>query len=154
MVNFVKTSALNTRLFKRLCEDLTSDFNCLLYYTEVRWLSKGNTTRRLFELRDELLKFFKVKNHDFQNDMESKDFLTKSAYLSDIFEVLNDFNLSFQGPNLTVREFISKLRALIYKLDLWAKNINNQSYGMFKCLTSVEKNPDGGISKEIIGHLS
>ena len=25
---------------------------------------------------------------------------------------------------------------------------------MFKCLTSVEKNPDGGIPKEIIGHLS
>ena len=25
---------------------------------------------------------------------------------------------------------------------------------MCKCLTSVEKNPDGGISKEIIGHLS
>ena len=24
---------------------------------------------------------------------------------------------------------------------------------MFKCLTSVEKNPDGGSSKEIIGHL-
>ena len=154
MVNFVKTSALNTRLFKRLCEDLSSDFTCLLYYTEVRWLSKGNATRCLFELRDELLKFFKEKNYDFQNDLESKDFLTRLAYLSDIFQVLNNFNLSFQGPNLTVTEFISKLRALICKLDLWAKNVNNQSYRMFKCLTSVEKNPDGGISKEIICHLS
>ena len=76
------------------------------------------------------------------------------TYLSDIFKVLNNFNLLFQGPNLTVKEFISKLRALIRKLDLWAKNVNNQSYGMFKCLTSVEKNPDGGISKEIISHLS
>ena len=72
----------------------------------------------------------------------------------DIFEALNNFNLSFQGPNLTVTEFISKLRALICKLDLWAKNVNNQSYGMFKCLIFVEKNPDGGISKEIIGRLS
>ena len=65
MVNFIKTSALNTQLFKCLCEDLSSDFTCLLYYTEVHWLSKGNATRRLFELRDELLKFFKEKNHDF-----------------------------------------------------------------------------------------
>ena len=153
-VNFVKTSALNTRLFKRLYEDLSFDFTCLLYYTEVRWLSKGNATRHLFKLRDELLKFFKEKNHDFQNDLDRKDFLTRLAYLSDIFEVLKNFNLSFQGPNLTVTEFISKLRALICKLDLWAKNVKNQSYGMFKCLTSVEKNPDSGISKEIIGHLS
>ena len=154
LVNFVKTSALNTRLFKRLCEDLSSNYTCLFYYTEVRWLSRGNATRRLFELRDELLEFFKEKNHDFQKDLESKDFLTRLAYLSDIFEVLNNFNLSFQGPNLTVTEFISKLRALIRKLDLWTENVSNQSYGMFKCLTSVEKNPDGGISKEIIGHLS
>ena len=103
MVNFLKTSALNTRLFKRLREDLSSDFTGLLYYTEVRWLSKGNATRRLFELRDELLKFFKEKNHDFQNDLESKRFSYRLAYLSDIFEVLNNFNLSFQGSNLTVR---------------------------------------------------
>ena len=139
LVNFVKTSALNTRLFKRLCEDLSSNYTCLLYYTEVRWLSRGNATRRLFELRDELLHFFKKKNHDFQKDLESKDFLTRLAYLSDIFVVLNNFNLSFQGPNRTVTEFISKLRPLILKLDLWAENLSNQSYGMFKCLTSVEK---------------
>ena len=151
LVNFVKTSVLNTRLFKRYCEDLGSNHTCLLFYTEVRWLSRGNATRRLFELRHELLQFF---NHDFQNDQESKDFLTRLAYLSDIFEVLNNFNLSFQGPNLTVAEFILKLRALIRKLDLWTENASNQSYGMFKCLTSVEKNLDGGISKEIIGHLS
>ena len=47
-----------------------------------------------------------------------------------------------------------KLRALIRKLDIWTENASNQSYGMLKCFTSVEKNPDGGISKEIIGHLS
>ena len=50
MVNFIKTSALNMQLFKRLCEDLSSDFTCLLYYTELHWLSKGNARRRLFEL--------------------------------------------------------------------------------------------------------
>ena len=153
LVNFVKTSALNTRLFKCLCEHLGSYHTCLLFYTEIRWLSRGNATRRLFELRHELLEFFE-KNHDFQNDQESKDFLTRLVYLTDIIEVLNNFNMSFQGPNLTVTEFILKLRALIRKLGLWTENVSNQSYEMFKCLTSVEKNPYGGISKEIIGHIS
>ena len=33
LINFVKTSALNTRLFKQLCEDLNSNYTCLLYFT-------------------------------------------------------------------------------------------------------------------------
>ncbi|XP_068235570.1 zinc finger BED domain-containing protein 5-like [Palaemon carinicauda] len=65
IVYFVKTSAMNTRLFKLLCENFISDHICLLYHTEVRWLSRGNTTRHLFELRDVLLVFFKEKEHDF-----------------------------------------------------------------------------------------
>ena len=33
LVNFVKTSAVNTRLFKRLCEDFGSKHICFLKYT-------------------------------------------------------------------------------------------------------------------------
>ena len=71
MVNFVKSSALNTRLFARLCEDLGSEHKCLLYHTEVRWLSRGNMTRRVFELKNVLLAFFRERNSDFENDLES-----------------------------------------------------------------------------------
>ena len=113
LINFVKTPAPNTQLLKQLCEDINFNHTCLLYFTEMRWLSRGNATKRLFELRDELPKHFRAKNHNVQNDLESKDFLIRLAYLSDIFEVLNNFNLSFQGPDLTVTEFILKLRALI-----------------------------------------
>ena len=48
IVNFVKTSALNTRLFANLCADLGSDHKCLLFYIEVRWLSRGNMTKKGF----------------------------------------------------------------------------------------------------------
>ena len=93
LVNFVKTVSVNTRLFKLLCRDFDSTHTCFLYYTEVRWLSRGSATRRLSELRDQVLQFFGEKNHDFQADLESsKEFVTRLAYLSDIFEVLNNFN--------------------------------------------------------------
>ena len=75
IVKFVKTSALNTRLFKVLCEDLGSDPTCLLYHTEVRWLSRGNTTKRFFEMRNELLLYFQQKDHDFPNDLEDEEFV-------------------------------------------------------------------------------
>jgi len=67
MVSFVKSSALNTQLFAKLCEDLGSENKCLLYHTEVQWLSQGNMTRRVFELKNELLAFFREKNSDFEN---------------------------------------------------------------------------------------
>ena len=85
IVNFVKTSALNIRLFANLCADLGSDHKCLLFYTEVRWLSRGNMTRRVFELRNELLEFYEERNHNFKNDLANTEFLLRLAYLSDIF---------------------------------------------------------------------
>lgn len=54
MVNFVKSSALNSRLFRLLCSDLDSVHETLLYHTEVRWLSRGSVVKGVFELKDEL----------------------------------------------------------------------------------------------------
>ena len=42
IVNYMKSSALNTRLFKELCKNMNSDHEVLLFYTAVCWLSKGN----------------------------------------------------------------------------------------------------------------
>ena len=42
VINFVKNSALNTRLFAELCGQENSEFNKLLLYAETRWLTCGN----------------------------------------------------------------------------------------------------------------
>ncbi|XP_072401045.1 SCAN domain-containing protein 3-like, partial [Diabrotica undecimpunctata] len=39
-VNKIRSSALNNRLFRKLCDANDENFNCLLLHTEVRWLSK------------------------------------------------------------------------------------------------------------------
>ena len=87
----------------------------------MRWLSRGNATRRLFALRDELLQFF----NDVLEYLDTKDFVARLAYLSNIFKVLNNFKMSFQGPNGTLSEFISKLEAFVLKLALWIENVKN-----------------------------
>ena len=147
LANFVKTSPVSTRLFKRLCKDFDSKRTCLLNYTEVRWLSRGNATRHLFKLRDKLLQFFWEKNYDFQADLESNKFVARSAYLSDIFEVLNNFDVPFQGTNGTLPDYISKLA-------LWIENVKNKKYAMFKLFTSVEDKTSDEFSEEIVYHLS
>uniref|UniRef100_K7G867 DUF4371 domain-containing protein n=1 Tax=Pelodiscus sinensis TaxID=13735 RepID=K7G867_PELSI len=81
VVNHV-SSALNTRLFKRFCLDMGSDFDVLLFYASVRWLSAGNILNRVFQLREEL---------DLNSEM-----CKELAYLVNIFGILNKLNLQLQ----------------------------------------------------------
>ena len=72
MVNYIKASALNSSLFKVICEDVGSEYTSLLFHTEVRWLSRGNNTMRLFVLRKELLQFLQTKDHIFRRFLRTK----------------------------------------------------------------------------------
>jgi hypothetical protein len=40
VVNFIKSTALNIRLFKELCKDMNSEHEALLFYTAVRGCQK------------------------------------------------------------------------------------------------------------------
>ncbi|XP_067138049.1 protein FAM200C-like [Centruroides vittatus] len=61
VVNFIKRSVLNTRLFKKLCCDMNSEHKTLLFHTEARWLSEGNMLSR--ELREEVKLFLSNKEN-------------------------------------------------------------------------------------------
>ena len=90
VVNYVKSSALNTRLFSKLCKDMDADHTALLYQTQVRWLSKRNMLSRIFELREEVKLFLVAKlKHDLLLAFGGDGFSTYLAYLADIFEALN-----------------------------------------------------------------
>ena len=61
-VNKIKANALNSRLFHQLCIENDKDFQCLLLYTEVRWLLKGNCLKRFYTLFNSVLDFFQESN--------------------------------------------------------------------------------------------
>ena len=100
VVNFVKSSSLNSRLFAALCSDLGTDYKTLLFHTEVRWLSKGNMLSRLYELKDEVEIFLqRQKQYKLYEAFREEDFQLSLAYLVDFFEVINNLNLKLQGRN-------------------------------------------------------
>ena len=102
VVNFVKTSASNSRIFSKLCCELDASNNVLLFHTDVTWLSRSKVLTRVFDLRDELKTFFYQKSKpQFEAFFGDKNQLHKISYLVDIFAISNELNLSLQGPNAT-----------------------------------------------------
>uniref|UniRef100_K7FV77 DUF4371 domain-containing protein n=1 Tax=Pelodiscus sinensis TaxID=13735 RepID=K7FV77_PELSI len=118
VVNHIESSALNTRLFKRFCLDMGSDFDVLLFYTSVWWLSAGNVLNRVFQLREELDLFLQAqRKEEFQNVLKQSNL--ELAYLVDIFGILNKLNLQLQGKGENLFSHQSIIKAFLDKLELW-----------------------------------
>ena len=98
-MNYIKKNALHSRCFAALCDRLDSDHLQLLYHCEVRWLSKGRVFNRLFELRQEVNIFLNDQSSPLADHFVDDCFCAKLAYLSDVFDQLNQLNLSMQGRN-------------------------------------------------------
>lgn len=130
VVNFIKSRALNSRLFSKLCSEMGSDYIQLLLHTEVRWLSRGKMLSRLFELHSEVHLFLMESNFELRDRFTNELWLTTLAYLSDIFNRLNDLNLSLQGT--TTRFSVDdKIKAFIKKCQMMHKTISKENSQSF-----------------------
>ncbi|KAM4749061.1 zinc finger BED domain-containing protein 5-like [Rhinophrynus dorsalis] len=147
-VNYVKASALNSRLFSKLCNELDSSNNVLLFHTDVRWLSRGKVLKRVFDLRDELKMFFHQKaKPQFEAIFSDANKLQKIAYLVDIFAILNDLNLSLQGPNATCLDLSEKIRSFQMKLQLWQTKLDENRIYMLPNLSAFFEENDVELDK-------
>ena len=61
VVNFIKASAVNSRLFEQLRVDHGSQFQHLVFYSNVRWLSRGKLLHRVIDLRTKVQVFLNEK---------------------------------------------------------------------------------------------
>ncbi|KAF2364662.1 hypothetical protein FHG87_004574 [Trinorchestia longiramus] len=53
-VNYIRTSALRHRIFSELCKEMGSEFEVLLYHSNIRCLPRGQVLNRVFAVRVEL----------------------------------------------------------------------------------------------------
>ena len=103
VVNKIKSSALNDRIFRQLCHENETEFERLLFQTEVRWLSKANCLSRFYSLFDTIVEFLEKSNPQLINDVQKAKI--DVAHLSEIFDKFNAMNLQLQGSVVTLIKF-------------------------------------------------
>ena len=67
VINQIKAHALNSRLFEQFCEEMDAEHRCLLLYTKIRWISRGKSLTRVFELQESLHRLFSEKKSRWQH---------------------------------------------------------------------------------------
>ncbi|KAM5219559.1 zinc finger BED domain-containing protein 5-like [Hipposideros larvatus] len=123
-VDFVKASTLNSQLVLQLCNELDAPNNALLFHTEKARLQ-------------------------FEALFRDKSELQKIAYLVDIFAILNELNLSLQGPNETCLNLSEKIQSFQMKLQLWQKKLDENKIYMLPTLSASFEEHDIEPDKRI-----
>ena len=154
IVNFIKKSAATSGLFEQFCKEMDTDYETLLYYTAVRWLSKGNVVTLFFELRTEIKLFLEMIEKDAIVDFfKDETWLQGLAYLADITEQLNKFNLRLQGRNTNILQFGDILRGFKEKIHHWNRRVNQENFAMFENLSKFESGLRSLVKQEISEHF-
>ena len=74
---------------------MDSHYGDLLYYTEVRWFSRGVMLRRFYELREEVFLFMEEKS---VVQLKDTSWISDLAFLFDITQHLNTLNTKKGTP--------------------------------------------------------
>ena len=126
IVNYIKSRALNSRLFKIMCEEMGANHTQLLLHSEVRWLSRGRVLTRLFEMRHEVCTFLSDMKFYLKVHFLDEDWICHLAYLADVFSKINELNLQLQGFDINIFQAHDKVKGFYKKV-------------LFGVITQVEK---------------
>ncbi|XP_069481480.1 general transcription factor II-I repeat domain-containing protein 2-like [Ambystoma mexicanum] len=126
-VNFIRAHALKHRQFQEFLSELNADYGDVLYHTEVRWLSRGRVLKRFYDLLPQITSFLLSKNKEVPelNDAEWKWHL---AFLTDVTELLNSFNVQLQGKGKLICDMQSHVKAFEVKLGLLIKQVKEENF--------------------------
>ena len=146
-VNYVRNNAVKYRIFKQLCNEISSKFEVLLYYSNVWCLSQGKILNRVFTLRVELAMLLQEHQHRHADCFENSEFILVLAYMADIFDALNNLNQQMQGGGVSIIEAKKYLKAFqkkrITKRKRRMENDNLTNFPLFDDCVSKIKDVSG-----------
>ncbi|GFG35953.1 hypothetical protein Cfor_02921 [Coptotermes formosanus] len=97
-VNFIRSEGLNHREFQDLLHNLETEFEDVVYYSEVRWLSRGKMLKRVFHLKQEIRTLMEGKGKPVA-EFNADEWMCDFAFKVDITTYLNELNTRLQGKD-------------------------------------------------------
>lgn len=141
-INFIRSHGLNHRQFKEYLENAETLHSDLVYYCEIRWLSRGDALKRFADLLDEVIPFLEEKGKQTRM-LKETSFKCDLAFLVDITAHLNDLNKKLMGKNQFANQLANAVTAFKLKLQLFAKQLSCENFINFPYLKKLkEQFPD------------
>jgi hypothetical protein len=91
----------------------------------------------LSKLSAEFSLFLQEKENPLLEHSETKDFIHRLSYLADIFNHMNEINLSIQGPEVNIMDAAEKFEAFLAKVLIWKKRVETDILANFPMLEEV-----------------
>lgn len=133
-VNFIRSRALNHRQFQEFLKSMDTEYGDIIYFSEVRWLSRGKMLKRFYDLQHEIKSFMLTKAKVLP-ELEDENWLADLAFLVDLTNHLNELNLRLQGENQLINVMFQTITAFQMKLKLWQGQLGENNYVHFATLS-------------------
>jgi hypothetical protein len=97
IVNYIRRNGLTHHQFQHFLEEIETQYVDGVYYSAVKWLSRGTVLKRFFYLRSEIDIFVTEKGKTVVTQFSDDKWILELAFLVDITTYLNELNVKRQG---------------------------------------------------------
>ncbi|XP_068191985.1 zinc finger BED domain-containing protein 5-like isoform X1 [Antennarius striatus] len=132
----VGARSLQKQLFREHLEKADLDLSGLLLQPDVRCFSRGIFLQRFRDLCPEIKEFFRETGHAEYKQLSDGQWLLDLAFLTDLTNMLNDFNLELQGKNKKVIDMIRSVNVFKGKIQHLSSNLQEHDLENFQNLRS------------------
>ncbi|KAF2905474.1 hypothetical protein ILUMI_00707 [Ignelater luminosus] len=127
IVNSIRARSLRRRLFRSQLKDNDSEYEDLLLFCHVRWLTRGSSLERFLNLLPESIAFLDTLGEKHEQ-LEDPVWVKKLAFFTNSMGHYNSLNLQLQGKEKNIIELFSSVNAFKAKLKLFASQLKRQNF--------------------------
>ena len=126
---FFRANALHHPQFREISCSSETSAEDILYHSAVRWLSIGENSCRVLQMRKEIVEYYSTKNKECP--LLDKDFLISLGFLVNFLTQVNFLNQSLQGKATTVCFVCKKVQHFCDKCCLLKGHLHQRNFFHF-----------------------
>jgi len=136
-INTIKNNSLKHRQFHEFIREMESEYGDLIFYSKIRWLSRGKCLERFYNLIVEIRIFMKDIGDDVPELYDDK-WLLDLSFLTDISVKLNELNRRLQGEDKLITECYQDIKTFVAKLKFHVNQLKSHKTIHFPLLHNLD----------------